>query len=119
MRITISIGILLIAGLAACTSASDADRKLAVNVRGSVAVNPTSFSGYYIYEDESGHEVRRDMTGRGNFNDVFEGRRVVLVALRRTSPEGLIGLVITSDGDLVYDSGMLQTSELILYEADS
>lgn len=105
--------------LCACTKGADIDRTLGVNVRGSVAVNPTSFSGYYIYEDERGQEVRRDMTGRGNFNDVFEGRRIVLVAVRRTSAEGLIGLVITSDGELLYDSGMLQTSELILYEADT
>lgn len=102
-----------------CAAAPDSDRTLAVNVRGSVSVNPTSFSGYYIYEDERGQAVRRDLTGRGNFNDVFAGRRVLLVAVRRTSADGLIGLVITSDGDVVYDSGMQHTNELILYEADT
>lgn len=119
MPLRLLIVMLLAAVTGGCGVAADTERTLAVNVRGSVSVTPTSFSGYYIYEGADGTQVRRDMTGQGNFNDVFAGRRIVLVALRRTSPDGLIGLVITSDGDLVYDSGMLQTDELILYEADS
>ncbi len=113
--------ILLIAVLmmTACSGAAREASTLAVNVRGSVSVIPTSFSGYYIYEDDEGAQVRRNVTGRGNFNDVFVGKRIVRVAVRRTSTDGLIGLVLTSDGNIVYDSGMLQTDELILYEADS
>ena len=111
MRLFLVIVTMLIAG---CGGASD--RLLAVNVQGSVSVTPTSFTGYYIYENAEGDEVRRNVAGSGNFNEVFPGRRVVRVAVRRTSADGLIGLVVTSDGDVVYNSGILQTDELILYE---
>ena len=114
-----AIVLIVAALLAACAGSAGEPSTLAVNVRGSVSVIPTSFSGYYIYEDYEGAEVRRNVTGSGNFNDVFSGKRIVRVAVRRTSSDGLIGLVLTSDGDIVYDSGMLQTDELILYEADS
>lgn len=102
--------------LSGCSPASSTHR-LGINVRGSVSVVPTTFSGYYIYEDADGNKVRRDLTGSGNYNEVVEGRRVLLVTLRRTSPTGVIGLVITSDGKVIYDSGVLQTNELIIYEA--
>ena len=111
--------LLILLAVSACTPSLPVDRTLAINVRGSVSVSPTNFSGYYIYEDSDGVAVRRNLTGSGNFNEVLTGRRVLLVALRRTSADGLIGLVVTSDGDIIYDSGMLQTNELILYEAES
>ncbi len=95
----------------------DKGKTLGINVRGSVSVQPTAFSGHYLYENELGEEVRRDIKGMGNFNEVVHGRRVLLVTLRRTSQQGVIGLVISSDGRIVYDSGMLQTNELIIYEA--
>lgn len=114
-----AIVLIVAALLAACAGSAGESSTLAVNVRGSVSVIPTSFSGYYIYEDYDGAEVRRNVMGSGNFNDVFSGKRIVRVAVRRTSSDGLIGLVLTSDGHIVYDSGMLQTDELILYEADS
>lgn len=113
-----SILLLLCLLIAACVGPDAGTATLAVNVHGSVSVQPTSFSGYYIYEDNNGDQVRRSLTGSGNYNDVFAGKRVVLVAVRRTSDEGLIGLVVTSDGKILFDSGMLQTNELILYEAD-
>lgn len=112
--------VLVVAVLAAACAGSAPERStLGINVRGSVSVIPTSFSGYYIYENDEGAEVRRNVSASGNFNDVFSGKRIVRVAVRRTSDDGLIGLVVTSNGDIVYDSGMLQTDELILYEADS
>ncbi len=92
-------------------------KMLAVNVRGSVSVQPTEFSGHYLYENDLGVEVRRDIKGVGNFNEVVQGRHIKLVTLRRTSQQGVIGLVLSSDGKIIYDSGMLQTNELILYEA--
>ena len=114
-----AIVLIVAAALAACSGSVPDASTLAVNVRGSVSVVPTSFSGYYIYEDDDGAEIRRNVLGSGNFNDVFAGKRIVRVAVRRTSNDGLIGLVLTSDGIIVYDSGMLQTNELILYEADT
>ncbi|MBT8143341.1 MAG: hypothetical protein KJO55_01495 [Gammaproteobacteria bacterium] len=104
--------------LAACQTTSDEPRTLAVNVQGSVSVRPTSFSGYYIYEDSTGVEVRRSLNGSGSYNDIFSGRRILRVSLRRTSADGLIGLVLTSDGNEVFNSGILQTDEMILYEAE-
>lgn len=105
--------------VAALSGGCDAAPKihtLGVNVRGSVSVIPTEFSGYYVYEDANGSEVQRNIRGRGNFSEVVQGRRVTLVSVRRTSTQGMIGLVVTSDGAIVHDTGMLQTSELIVYE---
>ena len=105
--------------LLATTGCDDAKtpKTLGVNVRGSVSVNPTTFTGYFVYEDMEGKEIRRNIQGRGNFNEVIKGRRVLLVTVRRTSTQGVIGLVVTSNSDIVYDSGILQTNELIVYEA--
>lgn len=105
--------------LAGCSSAPQGTRTLAVNVHGTVSVQPTSFSGYYEYEDQAGVTVRQPLSGNGSVNQVFPGRRILRVSLRRTSAGGLIGLVVTSDGRVVYDSGMLRTDELIVYEADT
>lgn len=96
---------------------SDSGKTLGINVRGSVSVQPTTFSGHFVYEDSLGAEVRKDIKGVGHFNDVVHGKRVLLLAVRRTSQQGVIGVVISSDGRIVYDSGMLQTNDLILYEA--
>ena len=93
------------------------NKTLGINVRGSVSVQPTTFSGHYIYENIDGEEVKRQLDGSGNFNEVVKGKKVRMATLRRTSTQGVIGLVITSDGKIVYDSGMLQTNELIFYEA--
>ena len=94
-----------------------APKTLGINVRGSVSVTPTVFSGYYIFEDMQGGEVRRNIQGSGNFSEVMQGKRVLLVTVRRTSAQGVIGLVVTSDSEIIYDSGMLQTDELIVFEA--
>ncbi|MDH3588298.1 MAG: hypothetical protein OEQ74_02720 [Gammaproteobacteria bacterium] len=99
-----------------CSSAA-APKTLGINIRGSVSVTPTTFSGYYIFEDMQGSEVRRNIQGSGNFNDVMQGKRVLLVTVRRTSTQGVIGLVVTSDSEIIYDSGMLQTNELIVFES--
>ncbi|NNF61994.1 MAG: hypothetical protein HKN06_11790 [Gammaproteobacteria bacterium] len=98
-----------------CDSATKT-RTLGVNVRGSVSVIPTEFSGYFVYEDTDGTQVQRNIRGRGNFSEVVQGRRITLVSVRRISTQGMIGLVVTSDGDIIHDTGMLQTSELIVYE---
>lgn len=112
----VPIAFLVVLAAAGCEP-ERAGSTLGINVRGSVSVVPTTFSGHYIYEDNDGNEVRRNLDGSGNFSEVVEGRRVLLVTLRRTSPTGVIGLVITSDGSIVYDSGILQTNDLIFYEA--
>lgn len=111
--------LLLVCALAVLTGCDVGtnSRTLAVNIRGSVSVIPTEFSGYFVYEDIDGTQVQRNIRGRGNFSEVVQGRRITLVSVRRTSTQGMIGLVVTSDGDIVYDTGMLQTSELIVYEA--
>lgn len=111
--------LLFASSLSGCTSdrAAAPERTLAVNVLGSVSVAPTTFSGHFVYEDSAGAEVRRHVSGSGHFNEIFQGERVLLVSVRRTSPEGIIGLVVTSDGDIVYDSGVRQTDELIVYKA--
>ncbi|MDH3646599.1 MAG: hypothetical protein OER80_07480 [Gammaproteobacteria bacterium] len=107
---------MLALGNVACDAAGK-QKTLGINVRGSVSVQPTEFSGHYIYVDIDGTEVRRQLNGSGNLNEVVQGTHVRLATLRRTSPQGVIGLVITSNGNIIYDSGMLQTNDLIVYEA--
>lgn len=116
-RILRTVLLCLVAVVATGCGDDGTGKRLGVNVRGSVSVHPTEFSGHYLYEDNVGNIVRRDIKGMGNFSEVVQGRRVTLATVRRTSSQGVIGLVISSDGRIIYDSGILQTNDLIIYEA--
>ena len=90
---------------------------LDVTVHGSVAPYRTKFTGHYVYVHE-GQRYRRSLSGTGNLNEIVRGDHIAYVVVQRTSEKGVIGLVVTENQQIVYDSGISDTNDLLVYEGE-
>lgn len=95
--------------------APTAEALLDVTVHGSVAPYRTEFTGHFVFVRD-GRRIRRSLAGSGNLNEIVRGERIEYVVVQRTSENGVIGLVVSENRETVYDSGIRDTNELLVYD---
>ena len=91
---------------------------LNVAVFGVIAPDPVKFEGYYVYQQggEEIHEALTPLEGAGNVSRAFWGDDVSYVEVRKTSTHGWIQLIISKDGEVVFESEQIESNQPIVYE---
>ncbi len=91
---------------------------LNVAVFGTIAPDPVEFDGYYVYRqgEEEVRESLEPLGGSGNVSRAFWGDHVSYAEVRKTSAHGWIQLIISEDGEVVFESEQVESNQPIVYE---
>jgi len=91
---------------------------LSVTIFGNaVYPNDDDFAGHCIYL-KGNEEIKKEFEGNGNQSYAFLGNKFKYCEVRKTLGKSPIGLMITEDGKVVFESEMSDSYQLIVYEVE-
>jgi hypothetical protein len=91
-------------------------RQFGISVGGTAAPQPAQFTGYYVAVVK-GKEVRKEFSGQAGLTKQIRADSLRYCEVRKTSAGGQIYLLITANGETVYESPKTDTAEPIMYGA--
>jgi len=94
-------------------------KSLNILVMGSGMPDAGSFTVSYVYVRD-GKEIKKDMQGKGNISRAFMGDYIKSCTVQKTSDSlDRIQLIISEDGQAIFESEEVRTKTPIVYEAAS
>lgn len=84
-------------------------RLYGLSVGGTAAPRPAQFTGFYVAVVQ-GKEVRKEFSGQAGLTKQFRADSLKYCEVRKTSADGHIYLLVTADGETLYESPKTETN---------